>query len=85
MRNTLLASALAIATLGFPAFAQQPATGGTVVTSEPGKASIARAAEVTARVVGIDEVVALAVYLASDAAKSITGAMLTIDGGWTAQ
>ena len=55
MRNTLLASALAIATLGFPAFAQQPATGGTVVTSEPGKASIARAAEVSARVVGIDK------------------------------
>ena len=55
MRNTLLASALAIATLGFPTFAQQPATGGTVVTSEPGKASIARAAEVSARVVGIDK------------------------------
>jgi hypothetical protein len=55
MRNTLLASALAIATLAFPAFAQQPATGGTVVTSEPGKASIARAAEVSARVVGIDK------------------------------
>jgi hypothetical protein len=55
MRNTLLASALAIATLGFPAFAQQPATGGTVVKSEPGKATIASAAEVSARVVGIDK------------------------------
>jgi hypothetical protein len=55
MRNTLLASALAIATLGFPAFAQQPATGGTVVTSEPGKATITSAAEVSARVVGIDK------------------------------
>jgi hypothetical protein len=55
MRNTLLASALAIATLGFPAFAQQPATGGTVVKSEPGKASITSAAEVSARVVGIDK------------------------------
>jgi 3-hydroxybutyrate dehydrogenase len=39
----------------------------------------------TKRLIGIDEVVGLAVYLASDAAKSITGAMLTIDGGWTAQ
>jgi hypothetical protein len=56
VRNTLLASALAIATLGFPAFAQQPAAkGGAVVASEPGKATIASAAEVSARVVGIDK------------------------------
>ncbi|HEX2244388.1 MAG TPA: SDR family oxidoreductase, partial [Gammaproteobacteria bacterium] len=27
----------------------------------------------------------LVVYLASDAAASITGSALTIDGGWTAQ
>jgi len=39
----------------------------------------------TKRFIGIDEVVGLAAYLASDAAKSITGAMLAIDGGWTAQ
>ena len=56
MRTTLLASALAVATLVFPAFAQQPgAAGGTVVTSEPGKASITRAAELSARVVGLDK------------------------------
>jgi len=56
MRNTLLASALAIATLGFPAFAQQPAAkGGAVVASEPGKATIARAAEISAQVVGLDK------------------------------
>lgn len=35
--------------------------------------------------VQIDQVAALAVYLASEQAKTITGAMLPIDGGWTAR
>ncbi len=39
----------------------------------------------TKRFVGIDEIAALAVFLAGDAGKSITGAMLTVDGGWTAR
>jgi 3-hydroxybutyrate dehydrogenase len=34
--------------------------------------------------VAIEEVAALAVFLASDSAASITGAMIPIDGGWTA-
>jgi 3-hydroxybutyrate dehydrogenase len=38
----------------------------------------------TGRFVGIDEVASLAAYLCSDAARSITGAMHAIDGGWTA-
>ncbi|NDP43606.1 MAG: 3-hydroxybutyrate dehydrogenase [Aromatoleum sp.] len=43
------------------------------------------AGQPTKRFIGIDEVAALAIFLASDGAKSITGAMMSIDGGWTAQ
>lgn len=35
--------------------------------------------------VKIDEIAALALYLCSDAAASITGTAVSIDGGWTAQ
>ena len=41
--------------------------------------------QATGRFVTVEEIGALAVFLASDAAASITGANYTVDGGWTAQ
>ncbi len=56
MRRLALLPAIAIAMLGSPVFAQKPAAAGAaVVASEPGKATIARAAEISAQVVALDK------------------------------
>ena len=42
-------------------------------------------AQPTKQFVTVDEIAALALYLTGDMARSITGAILSIDGGWTAE
>jgi 3-hydroxybutyrate dehydrogenase len=43
------------------------------------------AAQPTKRFVEVEEVAALALFLSGESAKSITGAAIAIDGGWTAR
>ncbi len=43
------------------------------------------AAQPTKKFIRIDEIAEMVVFLCSDAAASITGAILPVDGGWSAQ
>lgn len=55
------------------------------ITEEEVVRDVMLAGQPTKKFVGLDEVGAFAVFLASNAGASITGAALPIDGGWTAQ
>jgi 3-hydroxybutyrate dehydrogenase len=55
------------------------------MTEEQVKRDVLLAAQPTKEFVTVDQVASLALYLCSDAASAITGANLSIDGGWTAQ
>jgi 3-hydroxybutyrate dehydrogenase len=55
------------------------------LSEEQVKRDVLLAAQPTKEFVTIDQVASLAIYLCSDAAAQITGANLSIDGGWTAE
>ena len=55
------------------------------ITEEQVINTVLLAAQPTRQFVTIAQVASLATYLAGDAAASVTGALMPIDGGWTAQ
>jgi 3-hydroxybutyrate dehydrogenase len=55
------------------------------ITEEQVVKDVLLAAQPTKQFVTVEQVAALARYLAGDDAASITGALLSVDGGWTAQ
>jgi len=55
------------------------------ITEEEVKRDVLLAAQPTKEFVTVEQVAGLAVFLCSDEAASITGTVMPIDGGWTAQ
>src|SRR5688572_27113639 len=55
------------------------------ISEEAVKRDVLLAAQPTKKFVGVEEVASLVAFLCSRQAASITGALLPIDGGWTAQ
>jgi 3-hydroxybutyrate dehydrogenase len=55
------------------------------ITEEEVVRDVMLAAQPTKKFVQIDEIAELVLYLCSDAAASMTGAILPVDGGWSAQ
>ncbi|MFA9438937.1 3-hydroxybutyrate dehydrogenase [Uliginosibacterium sp. sgz301328] len=55
------------------------------LTREQVERDVLLAAQPTKRFVTVEEIAAMVGYLASDAARSVTGALMSVDGGWTAQ
>ena len=54
------------------------------LTAEQVKKDVMLAAQPTKEFVTVDEIGGLAVFLCSDAARNMTGSLISIDGGWTA-
>ncbi|HEX9449118.1 MAG TPA: 3-hydroxybutyrate dehydrogenase [Dongiaceae bacterium] len=55
------------------------------ISEDDVKKNVLLAAQPTKEFVTVEDVAALAVFLASDAGKSINGSLQSIDGGWTAE
>jgi len=55
------------------------------ITEEEVVRDVMLAAQPTKKFIQIDEIAGMVVFLCSDAAASITGAILPVDGGWSAQ